>query len=216
MMVQQALRHALTAGKKEILFQCGDANDLAQWGRHTFKEIKVTAQNYKKFMADYEVRREKFGPAGVQVGNVLAPSPENNSLYQYVLERGPGYYKTYETINPPNYLLNLIMFSYRRVSPETVLEDFDHETSKMMTLAEERIRKALVKSDYGKAVSLIDNLIYKITGTRPPRTARARKITLLQKEAQREPPDLILRIVDKFIEHWEYDKNCFTALSPRC
>ena len=50
MMVQHALRHALRTGKKDILFQCGDANDLTQWGRQSLREVRVTRRNYKKFM----------------------------------------------------------------------------------------------------------------------------------------------------------------------
>ena len=205
MMIQQALRHAVNAGKKEILFQCGDANDLSQWGCLLLKESTVTPQNYKKFRANYQSRLDKFGPEGVLAGQILLPSKENSECYQYVLERGPGYYKTHETPAGGNYLLNLLMFGYEKINKH-VESNFDYALSGVVSEAEDNIYTALLARKPAKALDHLDALIARITGARPLRTDRPAKIKMLRQSALSNDGDSIKSVIDNFIEKWGYDK----------
>ena len=54
MMIQQAVKHALQTGQKEILFQAGDAVQISQWRTANFSRIKVTPDNYAKVNMIYE------------------------------------------------------------------------------------------------------------------------------------------------------------------
>ena len=107
MMVQQALKHAVEQGRKEILFQCGDANELTQWERRRLKTVNVTKRNYKKFEADYQQKMEKFDPKSCQVGDVFK-FPQGRYGNYFVTETGPGYYRVYEDFErPPSLFLHL-------------------------------------------------------------------------------------------------------------
>ena len=108
MMVQQALKHALGRGKNEVLFQCGDANEISQWGRQSFKTVKVTKKNYREFYKNYREKMKNFGPVPVKPGDLLL---DDCPLYMcsYVLEATANYYKAYTGYRGSFGLLNTLL-----------------------------------------------------------------------------------------------------------
>ena len=107
MMIQQAIKHALERGKKEILFQCGDANEFSQWGNRRLKPVTVTNRNYKKFQQAYRAQLKKFGERGYQQGEAYFQD-EAEYHCDFVIEAGPDYYQIYQDIWRPRALIDLV------------------------------------------------------------------------------------------------------------
>ena len=151
------------------------------------------------------MRRKKFDSPEVRPGEILPKAKENNYRYQCVLAAGPDYYQTHEQEVHIPLLLNLIMFFY---ADDNILAtgEFDNKVSKLVLEAEHDIENALCGDQPGQALKLINRLIFKITGTRPPRTDRAEKIKMLTRFPKPAHEEDVQGIIDDFIQHWEYDK----------
>ena len=204
MMVQQALQHAINTGKKEILFQSGDANDIAQWGNYTLKERTVTPRNYKKFMQDYQARLDKFGPNGVRVGEIFPKTKENNHLFQCVLAAGDGYYKTHELEAYQASFLECVTFYIDDNGME--FRKVDQAVANKILNGENAIHQALKARQASQALKHINELVYKLSGTRPPRTDRTAKINMLKCSSLPADKRETCRIINEFMANWNYDQ----------
>ena len=89
-MIQQAVKHALSTGHKEILFQAGDACEIAQWRQKNFCQITVTEKNYALVNKIYQEEVDRFA-AGPGIVIARPDSPEQSEV---VIKTTPESYIT--------------------------------------------------------------------------------------------------------------------------
>ena len=179
MMVQQALKHAVEGGKKEILFQCGDANELAQWNLSRLKQQIITEKNYKKFQQNYQTKLDNFGPQGYAVGDKLAHHWGHQGWFYAVTETTPDYYRFVESFWPPRTLLYHLYQTSATVpgvSPGTLPADREKFFDKIG-------RELFIQyrdEGYQALSNELKNAVKIITGQEVPATAQALSLARLE------------------------------------
>ena len=203
MMVQQALKHAIASGKKEILFQCGDANELAQWNRRHLKPVTITAKNYKKFQKDYEEKLARFGPTGCKVGDYYKPG-KVDIHHHFVTAVGPDSYQVFRDFLRPMSLLWSLekpALSGPGIIPGLDGAENEGELEKFCT----RIEKLHREEKYNALLTEIKNSLRRFFKTRLARTNRPAELARLKKIL---PPGekYIRALLDRVWHEFGYDK----------
>ena len=165
MMVQQALKHAVERGKKDILFQAGDANEIAQWGQHYFKTVTVTKRNFNKFYENYANKIKLFGPRGVKRGDVIEGEVGSN-ICSVILETGTNYYKAYTSYKGTFSLLSTLTEAEQGWQGG----DFHIDLETVATAVRDRKRvfyEFYDNKDYEGMLKTINELVGIITGKVP-------------------------------------------------
>ena len=88
-LAQQAIKHALTLGKTQIMFQTGDAAQIAQFSHRKVKEVRITAENLAEHEAEYNAELAHFDKRAV--GEIIDVPGGNTSAFIY--EKTTEYYK---------------------------------------------------------------------------------------------------------------------------
>ena len=89
-MIQQAVKHALSRARTEIMFQAGDACEIAQWRQKNFCQITVTEKNYALVNKIYQEEMDRFvaGPG------VVIPRPDLSERDEVVIKTTAAGYIT--------------------------------------------------------------------------------------------------------------------------
>ena len=87
-LIQQVVKHALGKKKTKILFQAGDAVQLAQWDAVKIKKIVINEKNYPQYLKNYQKKLKQF--AKLSVGDEFNYPDE-----EIVYEKTGDYFKTY-------------------------------------------------------------------------------------------------------------------------
>ena len=107
-MVQEAVKHALGRGKKNIMFHTAETMQVAQFGAIQISEEVVTKENYPEMLKNYQGEIDHFTNV-----SYMDEITNNDMMFKFdggvVYERAENYYKIapiidymFETINPPD------------------------------------------------------------------------------------------------------------------
>ena len=213
MMVQQALKHALENNKKTILFQCGDANDLAQWGKVSLNPVKITKKNYKKFHEVYQAQIKNFTTEKIKLGDVLKTHEEHVN-YIYITEVGDGYYKAYDSRGGYSLLQNLIDFNTAE-SWDDYGDDYLKRRKTIINYTD-KILASMRKKDYRQALRLINEFVFQLTGVFPDSEKDDKKLALIKNIVKNSQADYIeWDCIGDMLQTWQYDEiilNQFPAI----
>ena len=167
MLAQEAIKYALAAGKKEILFQDGDAMDLAQYREPVFEEIMITPANVAQYTAEDLRQRQKFTQMAVG-DNIGEPGQHKRIVYE----------KTPAAMKIVNYTLNNLnsLAAYLREARDLPGRT-DHE--ELLTRLH-KVRQAWQAPDLLATRAALDDFWDQVAQTRLPRTAQAAKLHYLQ------------------------------------
>ena len=180
MMVQQAIKHAVEGGKKEILFQCGDANELAQWNYSRLKQEIVTEKNYKKFQQNYQTKLNKFGSRGYAVGDKLPHSWGSEGWFYVVTEATADHYRLLETYWPTRNLLDRLK-QINAPMPSGVAATSPADRVKLYNKISTDLFIRYRDDSYRAFYNEIKNAVKIITGHEPPDTTKALPLARLKK-----------------------------------
>ena len=203
MMVHQALKHALSRGKKEILFQAGDANEIAQWGRTSLKRVKVTKRNIARFHENYHQQMKNFGPAGLKPGDVITIG-QNKNFYAAVLTADNNSYKALFGYRWHDDLFDTLIGS--KVGWERPGFKIDQQTVKK--IIKEQMQKfnaaQYFDRDNNKLLGVINKTVTALTGRRPRSGTPQQMVEKIKSIYQKNNIDDLSLV--KMLEKLNYDQ----------
>ena len=205
MMIQAAVKHALEEGLEEILFQAGDASEIAQWNRSKYCQTKVTKRNYAAITRVYEEEMARFaaGP-----GRVFQ-RPEFDNVLEVVIKSSPGVYVTRQVRpRPPCFMYQLVYFSAMKTANGGRAGNV---TWHAMSTCVHALKKDLPTQTVH---ARLEQMIKDLAGYTSPTHARAAQIThlnrLIQRENLRTAPNLdmadFMKIMEDYLVRWGHDK----------
>ena len=203
MMVQQAVKHALETGQKEILFQAGDAVEIAQWQKTYFCRIKVTEKNYAKINKIYEQELARFR---APLGTVIC-RPEFNRIPEVIVKSSSGMYITHRKVPIAPNLLTEIRWLETTRAPD------GRSVSKVVQQGIRECVAAVKRSQPAAVPARLEQLITELTGTTTPAAAQVAHCAELQavlKKKKLNPAwwsrDDFGKMIEKYLVRWGYDK----------
>ena len=197
LMIQQAVKHALQTGRREIMFQAGDACEIAQWNRANFTQLRVTEKNYQQIYKIYAHEQRRY-PKGV---GLIINKPRVGGEHEVIIKSTPEYYLTrFMTHKVPNLLSAIMILN----SPAAALT-----RQKLCDCAAEVRRGHCPKLFQAH----LERLINELTGHRTsPEVQVAQRVALtpiLKKERLARATiwdEQFLRVVEAYLVRWGYDK----------
>ena len=204
-MVQQAIKHGLERGKKEILFQCGDANEFAQWDNRRLKPVTVTKRNYKKFQLAYETQIKKFGPKGYQQGEYYALD-ENKYRREFVIEASADSCRIFQDLWHPRPLLELLRTPEWRGPGEFPGKPGD-KLDEMINVVEDKAYQREQKYSYTELLTEIKNFLNTVTHAQLPKRHSKKELALAKHYfAGGVSHEGAIRKIDQLFHQLDYDK----------
>ena len=196
MMIQQAVKHALENGFRKIMFQAGDACELAQWKVKNFMNQKVTEKNYAQINECYEREISYFTAAP----GTIIERPEMQNKPEFIIKSSPNSYVTQNLHENPHSILSEIYNSTE--NPLAVMRDNQAWIQQLKCEKEIRARRPR------RAHIEFKKLIKELIGMIPPGPDTAAQIADWEERA----PATTLRhqtaekIIESYLERWGYDK----------
>ena len=200
-LVQEAVKYALAAGKKDIYFQDGDAMELAQFHELGFEEILITPKNYARYAREYYQHRQDF--AQIRVGdNIAAPRQPTRLVYE----------KTATTMKVYNFhvgditTLGEYLYDARNLPPPYARKD-------IFPLME-AIDTALRTENFPAARTALDNFWDYIAQKKLPRRYQTEKLNYLRDRPVVKPGvDAVAHYMEAYAFEFGYHK-IFQAQFP--
>ena len=203
MMIQQAIKHALAAGHRNILFQAGDACEISQWNQAQFCRVTVTEKNFASINKVYEKEKARFS---YPRGRAFTRSP-GNLRAEVVIKTTPGKYTTVQRVaNTPSLLYEIGRLSTTKA----------YSGTPAVSILYSAVRAAGAAARQGDVATVritLKKLIRNLTGVTPPgqdRPAQEKEISaLLAEEAATEIEFTDYRLVwalEDYLNRWGYNK----------
>ena len=191
-LVQEAVRYALGAGKKDIYFQDGDAMELAQYSRQSFEEIMITEENYAQYAAEHRQHLEDF--AQIAVGDDLAIAGQPTRLV---------YDKTPTILKIVNYPMSdmTTMFDYLINSHRLPTR----ENKEQLLLALRKVEHTLRQKKFPETLTALNEFWEEMAQKKLPRRAAAAKLRFLKKHPDAtETREFFANFLEDYAQKFNY------------